>query len=171
MAHVLCELLSCVSKRINPLISRDFVTKTAVPQEKSTTAVNASCLLGRSRGESNGGNVREGVLDEAELRVVRPEVVAPGGHAVRLIDHKPSQHTLRGRGIAQQQRWQRERGRGVRVSAIVVTGRNQQALKTSKVLSTAGLGRTKPGKNQLLTPNGDNPLLRFALPSRFLFPS
>lgn len=47
-----------------------------------------------SGGEGDDGHVGEGLLDHAQLGVVRPEVVPPRGNAVSLVDHEASQHPL-----------------------------------------------------------------------------
>lgn len=46
-------------------------------------------------GESHHRYIGEGSFDRPQLRVIRAEVMAPRGHAVGLVNHKTSQHTLR----------------------------------------------------------------------------
>jgi hypothetical protein len=51
-------------------------------------------LSSRGRSESNDWDLREFYLEQGELSIVLPEVMAPGGDAVRLIDNEPSQHLV-----------------------------------------------------------------------------
>ena len=68
---------------------------------------------GGGRGEREHGRVAELLDDAAEAQVVGPEVVAPGGDAVRLVDDEQRRAAPRGRR-RRPRAWPAARGRGRR---------------------------------------------------------